>query len=142
MIKSRTPIKPLVLMLLAIPFVLAACNQTPQVTDKDIDLLDDIGLVELLDQQQVVVIVDVRPDYRYRTGHLPGAINIPLPDLTPSDPRFVGADRVVVYADGPRNTLSHAAAKKLLAGGNLVVSDFRGGFERWRKSGRQVVTGQ
>ncbi len=127
----------LVVMLLG----LAACNQTKEVTDHDIDLIDDIGLVELLEEEQDVVIVDVRPDYRYRTGHIPGAINIPLPDLNPNDPRFADVDHIVVYGDGPRNTLSHAAAKKLLAGGKVLVSDYRGGFEMWKRNDHEIKTG-
>ncbi len=120
---------------------LTACNQAPEVTDDDIEILDNIGLTELLEQDQGIVIVDVRPDYRYRLGHLPGAINIPLPDLGPDDPRFVEVKHVVVYGDGPRNARSHAAAKKLLAGGKLLVSDFRGGFEMWKRNDHPVETG-
>ncbi len=120
---------------------LVACNQVPQVTDNDIEILDAIELIELLDESQDVVIVDVRPDYRYRTGHLPNAINIPLPQLDPDDPRLADAEHIVVYGDGPRNTLSHAAAKKLLAAGNAQVSDFRGGFDMWNRHDHPVVTG-
>jgi rhodanese-related sulfurtransferase len=130
------------LCLLIVAIGLVACNQPPEITDKDIQILDDIGLVELLEQQQSILIVDVRPDYRYRAGHLPNAINIPLPDLSPDDPRFVDIEHIVVYADGRRNTLSQAAAKKLLASGQLVVSDFRGGFEIWQRNNRKIVTSQ
>ena len=130
------------LCLIAITLGLIACNQTPQITDDDITLIDDVQLIELLKQQQDVVIVDVRPDYRYRTGHLPNAINIPLQDLKPDDPRFTEAGHLVVYADGPRNTLSQAAAKKLLAAASVPVSDFRGGFEMWKRNDHQIITGQ
>lgn len=120
---------------------LGACNQTPEVTDEAVEVIDDVALVELLETEKAVLLIDVRPADRYRTGHLPGAINIPLPDLSPTDPRFAKVKHAVVYGDGSWNTRSHAAAKKLLAGGALRVSDFRGGFEAWRKADRQVVTG-
>jgi rhodanese-related sulfurtransferase len=126
---------------IALALGLFACNQPPEITDNDITVLDDIQLRELLDQQKGVVLVDVRPDYRYRLGHLPGAINIPLPQLKPNDPRLADAEHAVVYGDSHRNSLSHAAAKKLLAGGKLPVSDFRGGFQMWQKNGGPVETG-
>lgn len=120
---------------------LSACSPTPKVTDESVTLIDDVQLAELLAKDPGVVLVDVRPDYRYRLGRLPGAINIPLPDLDHADSRFDKVKHVVVYGDGPRNTLSHAAAKKLLAGGKAQVSDFRGGFEAWQKAERRIETG-
>ncbi len=124
--------------LTALALSILACNQAPKITDDDITLIDDVELVELLEQQPNLVIVDVRPDYRYRLAHLPNAINIPLPDLTPDDPRFAEVEHVVVYGDGPRNSLSQAATKKLLAGGNLQVSDFRGGIQMWNRNDRKT----
>jgi rhodanese-related sulfurtransferase len=126
--------------LLLIFLGLSACNPTPKVTDESVEVIDDVTLTEIQQSEPDLVIVDVRPVDRYRTGHLPGAINIQLPDLTPTDARFHKVKHIVVYADGPRNTLSHAAVKKLLAGGKAKVSDFRGGIEAWRKADRQLVT--
>lgn len=120
---------------------LSACNQTPDVTDESVEVIDDVTLTEIQQNDPGVVLVDVRPAERYRTGHLPGAINIQLPELRPTDPRFHKVKHIVVYADGPRNTLSHAAAKKLLTGGKARVSDFRGGIDAWRRADRQLVTG-
>lgn len=120
---------------------LSACTSKPKITDKDVNIIDDVMLVELLEGKERVTIVDARQDYRYRLGHLPDAINIPLSELKPTDHRFVKGQHIVVYGDSSRNTLSHAAAKKLLAGGNLIVSDFRGGYEMWKMADREVVTG-
>jgi len=120
---------------------LPACKSKPKITDKDVEVIDDVTLVELLEGKERVTIVDARQDYRYRLGHIPDAINIPLAELKPTDFRFVKGQQVVVYGDSSRNTLSHAAAKKLLAGGNLVVFDFRGGLEMWKRADREVVTG-
>jgi len=124
--------------LLALLLAMPACNQVPEVTDEDITLIDDIQLIELLQENPDLLIIDVRPDYRYRLSHIPNAINIPLPELTPDDPRLTELNHVVVYGDGPRNTLSQAAAKKLLAGGQLHVSDFRGGMDVWNRNSRHT----
>ena len=121
--------------------MLASCNRPPKITDKNVTIIDDVRLVEILETEENVLVVDARPDYRYRLGHLPGAINIPLPELTPDDDRFAEGMHVVVYGDGPRNTLSHAGAKKLLAHGKLIVWDFRGGYELWKNAGRETRTG-
>ncbi len=126
--------------LVAAALFLPACTQTPQVTDDDISLIDDIQLVELLQENPKLLIVDVRPDYRYRLSHIPDAINIPLPELSPDDPRFAKVKHVVVYGDGPRNALSQAAAKKLLASGKITVSDFRGGLDMWNRNSRKTET--
>lgn len=126
--------------LLLIFLGLSACNQTPNVTDESVEVIDDVTLSEIQADDPGLVLIDVRPGERYRTGHLPGAINIQLPDLRPTDPRFHKVKHIVVYADGPRNTLSHAAAKKLLAGVKARVSDFRGGIDAWRRADRQLVT--
>jgi rhodanese-related sulfurtransferase len=124
--------------LTALAFTLLACNHAPKVTDDSITLIDDIQLVELIEQQKNLLIIDVRPDYRYRLAHIPNAINIPLPDLRGDDPRFIDSQHIVVYADGSRNTLSHAAAKKLLTNKKLVVSDFRGGMDLWHRNDRKT----
>ena len=142
MVKSWTPNVLVGLLCIVVVLGAGACNQTPEVTDEDVFVVDDIGLRELLDENDKgVILVDVRPGNRYRLGHLPGAINIPLPELGPDDPRLAEAEHVVVYGDNHRNSLSHAAAKKLLAGGKVRVSDFRGGFEMWRGNDGRVVTG-
>jgi rhodanese-related sulfurtransferase len=120
---------------------LSACNNAPEVTDEDVAVLDHVQLKELMTEEPEVLLVDVRPDYRYRLGHLPGAINIPLPDLAFTDQRFAEIKHVVVYGDGHRNALSHAAAKKLLAGGQFLVSDFRGGYEMWKRAEGPIVAG-
>lgn len=128
-----------ILTMMMLIFGPVACQPTAKVTDEAVTIIDDVQLAELIEAEPGLVIVDVRPELRYRTGHIPGAINIPLPDLRYTDPRFEKAKHVVVYGDGPRNTLSHAAAKKLLAGGQVVVSDFRGGIDAWRKAGRKLA---
>ena len=120
---------------------LVACNPNTKVTDKNVHIIDDVELAALMASDKPLLIIDARPDYRYRLGHLPGAINTPLPELKKDDARFSEKQHLVVYGDGPDSTLSHAAAKKLLANPKLTVSDFRGGMALWEKAGREVVTG-
>ena len=133
-----SPLRLIIGALFAILVVATGCNSTPNITDKDVTLIDYDALAELMNDKSKPVLLDVRPDYKYRLGHLPGAINIPLPELSPTDNRLAQAEHVVVYGDSSANTLSHAAAKKLLAGGKFLVSDFRGGLEAWQEAGGEV----
>ncbi len=118
-----------------------ACDSSPQVTDEDVAVVDEVELKQLRDDEPGLILVDVRSEKRYGLGHIRGAINIPLPKLKPTDPRLADAKHVVVYGEGYQNALSHAAAKKLLAGGRVLVSDFRGGYQLWRDSGGEVLSG-
>ncbi len=120
---------------------IAGCEPKPKITDKNVVVIDDVQVAEMIQNNDKLLIIDTRPDYKYRLGHLPGAVNIPLPELEPDDSRITPDKHIVVYGDGPRNTLSHAAAKKLLTSAKLVVYDFRGGYELWTKNGRETVSG-
>lgn len=130
------------LLILMLGLAMGSCSATSKITDADVTVVDYVGLRKLMEEEQGgLVLVDARPSFRYRLGHLPGALNIPLPELKPTDPRLAEAEYVVVYGGSARNALSHAAAKKVLVGRLAVVLDFRGGFEMWEKNGGPVVTG-
>lgn len=117
---------------------LAGC-ESGQTSDKDITVVTEDKLPEMLDQPQTVV-VDVRTPDRYAGGHLPGAISIPLPDMRLSDARLTGAERIIVYAGGWTDPLSSAGAKRLMALGYSNVYEFKGGVEMWLDSGRKLIT--
>ena len=79
------------------------------------------------------VLVDVRTPQEYLSGHLPGAVNIPLQELTgrlneiPQDQPIV-----VVCATGNR---SQTASSLLVRGGYGEVYNLRGGTMRWMMQG-------
>jgi len=114
-------------------FLLPACNTAVKTSDEDLQILDYEGLQELFaDARGPVLLIDVRKPEKFAEGHIPGAINIPVLELKPNDPKLGEAQQIVVYSDGwtPLRTdrLSWAAAKKLLAMGYVGVNDFRGGL--------------
>lgn len=119
---------------------LVSCNSSAKVTDKNVHIIDDSELAEMMDSGKPILLIDARPNERYHVGHLPGAINIPLPDLDKDDARFAKTNSIVVYGEGSESSLSNAAAKKLLVNPKLTVWDFRGGLEMWKHAGRDVVT--
>ncbi|MBI1337077.1 MAG: hypothetical protein GC164_08955 [Phycisphaera sp.] len=130
---------------------LAACHSQTKTSDKDIQLIDAKGLVALLNKSESqssfgwlsgnsskVTVVDVRPAVQYKAAHIPGAINIHLPDITSGDMRLSGSGALVVYAGGWNDYRSPAAAKKLIALGYKNIHDFRGGLEAWIADGQKT----
>jgi rhodanese-related sulfurtransferase len=80
-------------------------------------------------------IVDVRSQREFANGHVPGAINVPLPGLVLSPSNMPGSrdDVVVLYCGhGPR---AHIAAAVMRRAGFHRVSFLRGHMAGWRKSG-------
>jgi rhodanese-related sulfurtransferase/DNA-binding transcriptional ArsR family regulator len=81
-----------------------------------------------------VELLDVRPEEEYRTGHVPGARNVPLEALDSAD--FDGRD-VVVYCRGPYCLLADEAAARLRAAGRRVAR-LDGGVPEWAATGLPV----
>ena len=97
--------------------------------------------MKLLGDQDRWVLIDVRPLKDFEESHIPGAISIPLPNLMPNDNRLAEAKQIVVYSGEPRDMLSRAAAKKLMAQGYRNVYGFPGGLDQWRRQHKRVIAG-
>jgi len=93
--------------------------------------------------KQNTLLIDVRKPADFETGHIAGAINIPVAELYASDMRLSRAKNIVVYSHGWQyqrpDRLSWAAATKLLTLGYKNVYDFRGGVLQWEANGHQLV---
>lgn len=84
------------------------------------------------------VVVDVREPFEYVTGHVPGAVLIPLGELPRRVRELPATETVyVICASGNR---SRTAAGWLAAAGVDAVS-VRGGATAWIQSGGPVVRG-
>lgn len=117
---------------------IAGCDKV-KVSDESIQTLREAEVIEALTQPQVV-LVDVRKPEHFAKGHLPGAINIYLPQMRESDARLASAKQIIVYASGWTDPLSPAAAKKLMALGYQNVYEFKGGIEVWTAAGHNLTT--
>ena len=97
---------------------------------------------KLSDPEGRPVVVDVRTGSEYATGHLPGAVNIPvqaLPFRMAAVPVQGRSEPVVVYcAHGPRAGLAGIFLR--LAGFSKVLH-LQGDILTWRDEGRSLVTG-
>ena len=119
---------------------LVGCMRSVKVSDSDVRSLELRQLIDLLDDQQTVLI-DVRPSKNFQQGSIPGAINIPLPNLKRDDERLAEAKQIVVYSSEPGDMLGRAAAKKLMAQGYKNVYSFPGGLDQWQRQREHVVDG-
>ncbi|HWE55672.1 MAG TPA: rhodanese-like domain-containing protein [Acidimicrobiales bacterium] len=83
-------------------------------------------------------VLDVRNPDEYQTAHVPGAVLIPLPELSARQEEIPEADPLyVICAVGGR---SLKATKALVDAGYSAVS-VAGGTNGWIEKGGRVVTG-
>ena len=97
----------------------------------------DVAELDALLTQGAVRVLDVREDSEFRTGHLPGAIHVPVKRL----PDRIGKLRrdkpyAVICQSGNR---SRSATSYLLDQGFEGTVSVRGGTGAWARSGRPIV---
>ena len=101
-----------------------------------------VGHAELLERarHRGVVVLDVRPPDEYASGHIPGAISVPLEELEDrlaSLPRDV---EIVAYCRGPYCLLAPRAVELLRERG-FHARRLEDGFPEWRLAGHPVAVG-
>ena len=103
------------------------------------DELEPLPASELLDRVRdgLVTVLDVRPADEYESGHLPGAINIPLSDLEQHLHELDNGQDIVAYCRGPHCVLAFDAVEKLRQQG-LSAKRLDGGFPEWKLAGLPV----
>jgi hydroxyacylglutathione hydrolase len=99
--------------------------------------IPSVGL-EVTERQRPdgVVVLDVRDEGEWNTGHIPGALNLPLGDLEERLGEIPRDRPVIVHCQtGARAAM---AASLLRARGFNEVRLFPGGFAEWRAAGLPV----
>ncbi|MGH3332630.1 MAG: ArsR/SmtB family transcription factor [Nocardioidaceae bacterium] len=86
-----------------------------------------------------VVVLDVRPQPEYDAAHLPGALHIPLDELSERLSELPRDREIVAYCRGRYCVLAHDAVRLLEAEGRSArrATD---GFLEWRLAGLPVET--
>ncbi len=104
------------------------------------DDLEPVAAEELLARlrEGLVTVLDVRPKEEYAAGHLPGAINIPLPELHQRAEELDAGREVIAYCRGPHCVLAFDAVAFLRESG-LDARRLDGGLPEWRLHGYDVV---
>ncbi|RYG29768.1 MAG: rhodanese-like domain-containing protein [Burkholderiales bacterium] len=85
-----------------------------------------------------VTLIDVRDPDEFAAQHIPGAIPLPLAELSADSPRLAGAKRLVLCcATGKRSAqaVERLKAARIPAG----VSQLRGGVQAWMAEGLRVT---
>lgn len=103
------------------------------------DSLEPVPAAELLERVRggEVTVLDVRPVEEYESGHVPGAVNIPLDELEKHLDQLDPDQEVVAYCRGPHCVLAFDAVAKLREQG-LKARRLDGGLPEWRLKGLPV----
>ena len=106
---------------------------------EDTDAIDSEELLRRLEAGDAVIL-DVRPEPEYAGGHLPGALHIPLDELTHRLGELPRDREIVAYCRGRYCVLAHEAVRLLNANG-LHARRATDGVQEWRLAGLPVETG-
>jgi rhodanese-related sulfurtransferase len=88
-------------------------------------------------QSDDVIVLDVRPKEEFSSGHIPGAISIPLSELRERINEIPHNREVVAYCRGPYCVLSPEAIK-ILHDEGYDASRLEEGLPEWREAGYSV----
>ncbi len=84
-----------------------------------------------------VVLLDVRPGIEFESGHIPGAVNIPLDELAERLGELPRDRLIVTYCRGEYCQFADDAVA-LLDERGFQVARLDGGWPEWREEGREV----
>ena len=97
--------------------------------------IDDVR--KLMDEGYEVV--DVREDWEWNKGHIPGARHVVLASLLANPTRHEFRDRSIFVCEvGERSAV---ASEMAIALGTKDVVNFRGGTKAWREAGLPLERG-
>lgn len=89
------------------------------------------------------LIVDARSPELYATGHISGAVSLPMVEVDAELPAFQARvprkQTVITYCSGFGCPDSFDLGMQLIAAGYLDVRVFEGGFPEWRDAGLPVA---
>jgi rhodanese-related sulfurtransferase len=85
-----------------------------------------------------VTVIDTRPQDEFATGHLPGAINLPLSELKRRVGELPRDREIVAYCRGPYCVLSYEAVTELRKRG-FKAFRLEDGYPEWKVAGLTVI---
>lgn len=96
--------------------------------------MEPIALEELLERMDKgeVVLLDVRPEDEYATGHIPGAISVPMEELEMHLASLPADKEIVAYCRGPYCLMS-AQAVEILKSKGIKASRLEEGVHEWKR---------
>ncbi len=103
---------------------------------------EDVPREELLRRARSgqIVVLDVRPSHEYASGHIPGAVSVPLEELEQRLAEVPADVAVVAYCRGAYCVLAYDAVRLLTRHGRSARR-LREGMLEWRLAGMPVQSG-
>lgn len=106
------------------------------------DFLDERNAMNAISREELwsriqsndVIVLDVRPEEEFSSGHIPGAISIPLSQLRERLNEIPQDREVVAYCRGPYCVLSPEAIK-ILNDEGYAASRLEEGLPEWKEAG-------
>jgi rhodanese-related sulfurtransferase len=114
-------------------------RETARLFFEERSALDHISSSELWDKlnKAEVILIDVRPKEEFLSGHIPGAVSMPLKELKEKLNDLPSDKEIVAYCRGPYCVLAAEAAKILNKKG-FNVSIMKEDVNSWRAEGLPV----
>jgi rhodanese-related sulfurtransferase len=111
--------------------------------------LEGRGALEPVDNEELVrrvrhggvTLIDVRPREEYVAGHLPGAISMPVNELTARSAELPERQTIVAYCRGPYCVMAIDAVEQLRRLG-FTAHRMEQGVPEWRARGWRVESGE
>lgn len=121
---------------------IAEVRQLAQAFFSAVDGAEPIDIDELSRRAQSgdAVVIDVRPRPEFEAGHIPGALSIPLDELSQRIDELPADAAVVAYCRGPYCVLAAQAVAQLRAAG-FSAQRLAAGPRDWRATGRPLAAG-
>jgi rhodanese-related sulfurtransferase len=122
-----------------------AAHHTAQIDDLAAAYLGDRSRLEVLTREQLVgrlhdgdvLVVDVRPEAEYRTGHIAGAVSLPVADLARRLRELPRERQVVAYCRGPYCVFADDVVRALRRRGYRAAR-LVDGYPEWARAGLPV----
>ncbi len=103
---------------------------------RDYYTVKKIDTLKTLAKEKQALLVDVREPGEYASGHIKGAINLPLRDLTQNLNQIPKNRPVILYCSTGYRTAMGVMALQML--GYTNVKGFPPSFEGWKAAGEQL----
>ena len=102
--------------------------------------VEEVSVEEVLRRAQIgdVVVLDVRPIEEYVAGHIPGAVSVPVGELTARLAELPADAEVVAYCRGAYCVFAHDAVRLLREQGRSARK-LVGGMLEWQLAGHPVT---
>ena len=119
-----------IIIVVMIMILVSGCNSNNNEVDNTTNSINSITTKEvntIVKEEKDYIIIDVRTKEEYESGHIKGAINIPVDDINSID--IDKNKRIIVYCKSGKR--SNNAANILLNKGYKYIYDM-GGINNWQ----------